>query len=293
MGNIGFVTDSTAYLHPDFIKKHQIEVVSLIVNFEGESFPETELYGRFDQFYDKLRQVTYLPTTSQPPLGEFLDAYQRLGERVDSIISVHITEGISGTVETALAAARMLPHLDITVIDSNGTAIVEYLILDAAVRAVMKGFTKDEVLNVIQHIVDHHTLHFLPDTLEYLRRGGRIGGAAALVGTFLQIKPILYFNRKKNCIIDVYEKVRTREKGILKILDEMEKVYRQCPDLRVAVVEVGAKELGRDLIERVRSAYPEFDPELCPVGPVIGAHIGPGTVGLCYYPMTPQIKELF
>lgn len=293
MGKIGFVTDSTAYLHPDFIDKHQIEVVSLIVNFEGESFPEAGLYESFDEFYDRLRQVTYLPTTSQPPLGEFLEVYQKLGERVDSIISVHITGGISGTVETALAAARMLPHLDITVIDSNGTAIAEYLILDAAVRAVMKGLTKDEVLNIIQYIVDHHNLHFLPDTLEYLRRGGRIGGAAALVGTLLQIKPILYFNRKKNCIIDVYEKVRTREKGVHKILDEMGKAYCQCPDLRVAVVEVGARDLGKDLVDRVRSLYPEFEPDICPVGPVIGAHIGPGTVGLCYYPMSPQIKELY
>ncbi|HHV34399.1 MAG TPA: DegV family protein [Syntrophomonadaceae bacterium] len=293
MGKIGFITDSTAYLHPSFIEEHKIKVVSLIVNFEGESFPEAGLYENFEEFYDRLRQVTYLPTTSQPPLGKFLDAYQELGERVDSIISVHITEGISGTVETALAAARMLPHLDITVIDSNGTAVAEYMILDAAVRAVMKGLTRDEVLNVIQHIVDHHTFHFLPDTLEYLRRGGRIGGAAALVGTLLQIKPILYFNRKKNCIIDVYEKVRTREKGLQKIINEMGRAYAKCPDIKVAVVEVGARKSGKDLAERVCSLYPEFEPEICPVGPVIGAHIGPGTVGLCYYPMSPQIKELF
>ena len=293
MGIIGFVTDSTAYLHPAFIEKHQIEVVSLIVNFEGESFPEAGLYVNFDEFYDRLRQVTYLPTTSQPPLGEFLKVYQKLGERVDSIFSIHITGGISGTVETALAAARMLPHLDITVIDSNGTAVSEYLILDAAVRAVAKGLTRDEVLKVIQHIADHNTLLYLPDTLEYLRRGGRIGGAAALVGTLLQIKPILYFNRKKNCIIDVYEKVRTREKGLQKIISEMGKAYAKSPDFRVAVVEVGARKAGQDLADRVHELYPEFELEICPVGPVIGAHIGPGTVGLCYYPMSPQIKELY
>lgn len=293
MERIGFVTDSTAYLDPAFIDKHQIEVASLIVNFEGESIPEVDLYGEFDQFYDKLRRVTYLPTTSQPSLGVFLEAYQKLGRCVNSIISIHITKGISGTVETARAAARMLPHLDITVIDSNGTAICEHLILDAAVRAIERGLNRDEVLQIVRHIADHQTLLFLPDTLEYLRRGGRIGGAAALVGTLLQIKPILYFNRKKNGIIDVFEKVRTREKGVNRILEEMAKEYLQNSELRVAVVEVGAKDLGEDLIKRVHSLYPEFEPELCPVGPVIGAHIGPGTVGLCYYPMTPQIKELF
>ena len=293
MEKIGFVTDSTAYLDPAFIDKHQIEVVSLIVNFEGESIPEVDLYGKFDQFYDRLRGVEYLPKTSQPSLGEFLKVYQKLGERVNSIISVHITGGISGTVQTARAAARMLPHLDITVIDSNGTAICEYLILDAAVRAIEKGLNRDEVLKIVRHIADHQTLHFLPDTLEYLRRGGRIGGAAALVGTLLQVKPILYFNRKKNGMIDVYEKVRTREKGVSRILEEMAKAYLQNPELRVGAVEVGANDLGKDLIKRVQSLYPEFEPELCPVGPVIGAHIGPGTVGLCYYPMTPQIKELY
>jgi DegV family protein with EDD domain len=293
MEKLGFVTDSTAYLDPAFIDKHQIEVASLIVNFEGESIQEVDLYGEYDQFYDKLRRVTYLPTTSQPSLGVFLELYQKLGRRVDSIISIHITEGISGTVKTARAAAHMLPHLEITVIDSNGTAICEYLILDAAVRAIEKGLNRDEILKIVRHIADHQTLLFLPDTLEYLRRGGRIGGAAALVGTLLQIKPILYFNRKKKGMIDVFEKVRTREKGVNGILEEMSKEYLQNPELRVAVVEVGAKDLGEDLIKRVHSHYPEFKAELCSVGPVIGAHIGPGTVGLGYYPMTPQIKELF
>ena len=293
MEKIGFVTDSTAYLDPAFIDKHQIEVVSLIVNFEGESIPEVDLYGKLDQFYDRLRRVEYLPTTSQPSLGEFLKVYHKLGERVNSIISVHITGGISGTVQTARAAARMLPHLDITVIDSNGAAICEYLILDAAVRAIEKGMNRDEVLKIVRHIADHQILHFLPDTLEYLRRGGRIGGAAALVGTLLQVKPILYFNRKKNGMIDVYEKVRTREKGVHRILDGMAKAYLQNPELRVGAVEVGANDLGKALIKRVHSLYPEFELELCSVGPVIGAHIGPGTVGLCYYPMTPQIKELY
>jgi fatty acid-binding protein DegV len=95
MEKLGFVTDSTAYLDPAFIDKHQIEVASLIVNFEGESIQEVDLYGEYDQFYDKLRRVTYLPTTSQPSLGVFLELYQKLGRRVDSIISIHSTGIIS------------------------------------------------------------------------------------------------------------------------------------------------------------------------------------------------------
>lgn len=293
MGKIGFVTDSTAYLPPAFKEQFQIEVVSLTINFEKESFPEENLYNDFDEFYQKLRHVSYLPTTSQPSIGDFLDVYRKLGERVESIISVHITEGISGTIKSARSAAAMLPELDITVVDSNATAVGIYMILKTAARAADAGLGRDEVLEIIHYIIDNQKLYFLPDTLEYLRRGGRIGGAAALVGTLLQIKPILFFNREKNCIIDLYEKVRTREKGLQRILDEMEKAYRICPALETAVVHVGAEPLGKDLIRRVQNLHPDFSPELCPVGPVIGAHIGPGTVGLYYYPLTPQIKNMF
>ncbi len=294
MSKIGFVTDSTAYLHPDFVAEHQIEVVSLVINFEGESFLESELNGDYSGFYNRLRQVSSLPTTSQPSLGAFLEAYQKLGEKVDYIFSIHITEGISGTVKTATAAARMLPHLDITVIDSNGTASSEYLIIDAAIRAANKGLGKKEIIEIAKFIAEHNTLLFLPNTLEYLRRGGRIGGAAAIAGNFLQIKPILYFNRKKNCIIDVYEKVRTQEKGLQKMIIEMNYAYSKADNLLAAVIEVDAVHLANKFTEHIYNFYPGFVlQEICSVGPVIGAHIGPGTLGLCYCPLSQEMKELY
>lgn len=292
MGKIGFVTDSTAYLPVSFKERFEIEVVSLTINFEGKSFREEGLYDDFDAFYKKLNHAFSLPTTSQPSIGEFLNVYQKLGERVDSIVSVHITEGISGTVKTARAAARMLPELDITVIDSHAAAVGEYMILKAAVQAALSGCTKDEIIEIIQYIIEHHSLLFLPSTLEYLRRGGRIGGAAALLGTLLQIKPILFFNPEKNCIIDLYEKVRTREKGLQRILAEIKKALYVYPDLITAVVYVGTESYGMDMVKRVQAIYPGALPELCPVGPVIGAHIGPGTVGLYFCPRTSRLKKL-
>ncbi|AFV11728.1 DegV [Thermacetogenium phaeum DSM 12270] len=292
MKKIGFVTDSTAYLPPAFKEQHQIEVVSLTINFEEESYPEVDLFDDFDGFYKRLRQASTLPTTSQPSIGDFLNVYQKLGEKVESIISVHITEGISGTIKSARSAAAMLPELDITVVDSNATAVAIYMILKAAVRAADAGLEKDKVLEIINYIVDNQKLYFLPETLEYLRRGGRIGGAAALIGTLLQIRPILFFNKERNCIIDVYEKVRTREKGLQRILEELERDYRTCPDLEVAVVHVGAENLGQDLMRRVQNLLPDCRPDYCPVGPVIGAHIGPGTVGLYFYPVKRQHKSL-
>jgi DegV family protein with EDD domain len=287
LARIGIVTDSTAYLPRSFKQLYQIEQVSLIINFEGVSLPEDEMDCGW--FYDRLRQVPRLPTTSQPSVGDFLDVYRRVAERADSIISIHLSEGLSGTVRTAGLAARMLHPLDITVVDSHSTSVGLYLVVEAAARAIEAGLSKAEVLEIVEHIIGHSLTLFTIDTLEYLRRGGRIGAAAAVLGNLLQIKPILCFEHKKN-YIDVYEKVRTRERALQRIL---EVVRRQGPNIRVCVAQAGDEAAGQKLQSGVRAAYPHLHPELCPMGPVVGAHGGPGTVGLSFYPLTPQIARLF
>lgn len=289
LARIGFVTDSTAYLPRDFKREFQIEVVSLIVNFEGESYREDDLYGDFAEFNERIGWATRLPTTSQPSVGDFLEAYKRLASRCDSIISVHISGGISGTVQSARTAARILPDLDITVIDSGSTAVGIYTILDAAARAAAAGFEKEDILEIIDYIIKNQLLLMLPATLEYLRKGGRIGGAATLIGNLLQIRPILFFNPARDYIIDLYDKVRTREKAIQRILAELEKGEHP---MKIVIGHVNADSESRTLAERVRALYPEYTPEICPVGPVIGTHIGPGTMGLCFYPLTPRLENL-
>lgn len=292
MKKIAIVTDSTAYLPRELKEQYQIEVVSLTVNFEGESYPEEGLYDNYGEFYQRLREGFSLPTTSQPSVGEFLKVYQRLANDYESIISIHITEGISGTVRSARAAAAMLPEADIHVVDSRAAAVGEYMVVDAAARAAAAGFSLDEVLQVIDHVINHMTLLFMPGSLKYLHRGGRIGGAAALVGSLLQIKPLLYFNWDKNNIIDLFDKVRTQEKGIKRMFAELDKAYRHCQRLKTAVVHVDAEEEGQLLIERIKDRYPGLSPDSCPVGPVVGAHIGPGTLGVCCYPLIPQLYDV-
>jgi DegV family protein with EDD domain len=164
--------------------------------------------------------------------------------------------------------------------------------VEAAARAVAAGWDKERILQTLQYIEDHRTLLFLPDSLEYLKRGGRIGGAAAIIGTLLQVKPILYFNPDKNNIIDVYEKIRTKEKGLQRILAELDKAYRQSPDLRIGIVHVGAEAEGNALLQRLKGLYPELSPYLGSVGPVVGAHIGPGTLAICCYPLREDMKTI-
>ena len=290
MGKVGIVTDSTAYLPLEFKEKYQIEVVSLVVNYDDKSVPEEGIfYQGLDDFYNWLRQASVLPTTSQPSTGDFLEAYKRLSERVESIVSIHISGGISGTVGSAAAAAQMLPDLDITVINSGTTSIGLYMVVQAAALTAAAGLGKEKVLENVRYVVDNLQVLFVPATLEYLKRGGRIGGAAALLGNLLQIKPVLYFNRERDYIIDVYEKVRTKEKGIRRMLSEMKEAG---PYLKTAAAHVDSVSEGEDLLKRVKESYPGTDPLFSGVGPVIGSHIGPGTVGVAWYPLTPELDEL-
>jgi DegV family protein with EDD domain len=290
MIKIGIVTDSTAYLPPEKVAELKIEVVSLIVNFGDQSWPEASV-SDYRDFYEQLRRVSYLPTTSQPSMGDFLQAYERLAGKVDSIISIHISGGISGTVQAARSAARMLPGVDISVVDSGAASIGLYMMVDAAARTAAAGWSKERVLEAIEYIKKHMTLLFLPDSLEYLRRGGRIGGAAALVGTLLQVKPILHFNTDKNNIIDVYEKIRTKEKGLQRILSELDKACRQSSELKIGLVHVGTEADGKALLQRVQTLYPESYLEMFTLGPVIGAHIGPVEC-LCCYPVRDDMKGI-
>ena len=290
MERIGIVTDSTAYLPPGFKEQHQVEVVSLIVNFEAESFPEEEMGGNFREFYERLRKAHNLPTTSQPSVGDFLEAYRRVASRADSIISIHITEEISGTIKAARMAAQMLPELDITVVDSHATSVGLFMVVEAVAQAIAAGLDMDETLKIAHYVAEHSMILFTLDTLEYLRRGGRIGAAAALLGNLLRVKPILYFNASKNNAIDVFDKVRTWGNAVQRMMDEMQKMG---PDIRVCVAYAGVEAAGQELVSRVRAIYPHLAPELCQMGPVAGAHGGPGTVGLCWYPLTPEISRLF
>ena len=257
MGNIGIVTDSTAYLSPEKIKELQVEVVSLVVNFGDQSWPEASV-SDFSDFYDQLRQVSYLPTTSQPSMGDFLQVYERMAGKVDSIISIHIywwyqrDRAVRPVCRQDAAGGghlrgRLRRYRHRTLNDGRYR-------LPGYCRRLGKG------AGAAGHRIHQrsHEAVVFEDGLEYLRKGGRIGGAAALVGTLLQVKPILYFNPRKDNIIDVYEKIRTQEKGLQRILDEVDKAYRQSPDLKLGIVHVGAEAEGKALMQRVQGLYPEL-----------------------------------
>lgn len=278
MGKIKVVTDSTAYLSKDQLEKLDITVVPLSIHLQGETFKETDLPE--ETFYERLRASREFPTTSQPSVGEFLAAYRSAAEDAETIISIHLSKEISGTFRSAQAASEQV-DVEIVTVDSRSTSGgLAYLVLEAA-RLAAAGAEKDVILQTVQFLRDNMNILFMVDTLEYLKRGGRIGGAQALLGTLLKIKPILTIDGT----VDLYEKVRTRQKAINTLVEKVRSFADSCTikeKLRVMAVGVDAREERDRLAAKLEEVCPGILVDKGSVGPVIGSHVGPGTLGVVF-----------
>lgn len=279
MRKVGIVTDSTAYLDQEYVREHDIKVVPLKVIMDGVSYREGVDISH-GEFYEKLKRPGVFPTTSQPSPGEFLEAYRDMAEKYEALISIHISGGISGTVESARTAAKEMDGVPIRVVDSLTTSILLRRIIDGLVEARERGASLDEMADLADSAARNGSLMFVVDTLEYLHRGGRIGGAQALLGSMLRIKPILYLHGT----IDALEKVRGERKALERMVDILaEKVAGR--EVRLGVTHVQAEERMGELLEMVSRSIgvPVSEIPHNETGPVIGAHVGPGTVGVGFY----------
>jgi DegV family protein with EDD domain len=284
LANVKVVTDSTGYIPEHVVRELDITVVPLIVNTGDESFKEGTKYTN-KEYYERLYSFPEWPRTSQPSAGDFVQAFRNLANQgATSIVCILISSGISGTCFAAETAKGMLPDLDVVVIDSlcSGSALGGITV--EAAKAAKAGVSKEEVIRVVEFVKDNLTLMFMVDSFECLKRGGRATGVQAMLGTLLQIKPILHFNRRG--VIIVFEKVRTRGKALARILDIFEEKTRTNPDPEISIMHVDAPERAAELEQMVRQRRPTVgrDIWICDLGPVIGTHIGPGTLALCFYP---------
>jgi len=265
------VTDSTADVPADWCERLGIEVVPLRVLFGTESFRD-RVDLTTDQFFDRLRQSDRLPTTSAPAPGDFATVYERLSHECEGVVSIHISGELSGTAEAARVGAASVEGFPVHVIDSRCLTIcLAYLCrtaaesssLEAAVRRVEERVPRQRILALL-------------DTLRYLEMGGRIGRAQAMLGTVLDVKPILSLADGKVVPLD---RVRTRAKAIPRLI---ERLRQDLPVERLAVMHAQAPEDAERIRARLAADLPDVEVDVGEIGAVLGTHIGPGAVGVAY-----------
>jgi DegV family protein with EDD domain len=281
MSKITVVTDSTAYLPDNIIKKLKIKVIPLQVIWDGQLYKDN-VDIKSDEFYSRLKQEKNLPTTSQPSPQEFIDLYKPLLEKGNQVISIHISSGISGTINSAVQARSMLETKNVAVVDSKTSGLAMGLVVMKVAEAANNGASFKECKELAEKASEKVDLFFMVDTLEYLHKGGRIGGAAKLLGSALNLKPILTLEDGK---IESYDKVRTKKKALLKLVEICkEKVGDERP-VEYAIMQVEAEEGANFVDQQLQELFSKSDIKRSIIGglsPVIGTHTGPGVIALAF-----------
>jgi DegV family protein with EDD domain len=279
MPSTAVVADTTSYLPPELLAKHDIKLVSLYVGIEGDQDRESDI-DDLHGFYERLRASDQTVTTSQPSVGDFVAVYEPLLAEGKEIVSIHLASGISGTVESALQARERLTAEGkggerIVVCDSRTGCGGMGLMILAAAHAAEKGANAAEANERANAVREELKIWFAVDTLDYLRRGGRIGAARAWIGTTLKIKPILTLEEE----ITPIERVRTRSRAFERMVDYGRQRHEAGADAWV-VQHVQDPDNAARLVEACEPIFgsdPVFTSE---IGPVIGAHVGPGLLGI-------------
>jgi len=279
MKRVVVVTDSTAGLPADLVAQAGLRVIPLWVHF-GEEQLRDGVDITTEQFYPKLAAAKRLPTTSQPSAGEFLEFYRGLAGEAEEIVSIHISSELSGTVASALAARQMFPDVPVHVVDSRSTSLGLGLIALAAARAAAAGQSAEQVAALAERIVPKMNIIFAVDTLEYLHKGGRIGGASAFLGSLIQIKPILHLEKGR---IEALEKVRSRPKAHDRLLEIIVERAGGQGALHGAIVHAQAPDDAEALRARLVAAMHFEELHVTGLSPAIGTHTGPGTIGAGFY----------
>jgi len=281
---IAFVTDSTANLTREQMQQFNIHVVPLSVIFGQEVYRE-DIDMTVDVFYDRLPASKVFPTTSQPSIGAFVEVFESLLQTHDVVMSLLLASTLSGTWNAAHLAAEQVNGRVIVVDSGIASYGIAGPMMDAVVLA-RQGATPEEICAYWNEVFQTQHSYFVVDTLEQLHRGGRIGGAAAVFGALLQIKPILTIVNGK---VEVFEKVRTHRRAMERLLVEFDTAARNDTPLQVGVVHSRRLDDAEQLKKELCDQYPKVRADVSELGPVIGAHTGAGVMALLYYRRNEKI----
>lgn len=269
---IAVVTDSTADLPPDRAQRLGIYVVPLIVDVDGVAYEDgTELPP--PAFYQKLAEARSIPSTSQPPIERFKTTYESI--EAEHILSIHISGGLSGTANSARAAAKQVSSKRVRVVDSLAVSLALGYLAVMAAEAASTGASLDDVTRLVEDNIGKTGFYAALDTLQHAQRSGRIGFAQALIGSMLQIKPIITL---RNGVVQPVDRPRTMRRAVDRIV---ELTLRDGPFARLAVPHADNEPLARELAERLSPAASDGI-DVVTTGAVVGSHCGPGAVATCY-----------
>ncbi len=278
---IKLVTDSTSYIPLEYLSQYNISVISLNVILNGKS--ERELDINNDTFYHVMNKAPEIPTSSQPSPEEMISIFESIITQGDSVLGIFLSSNMSGTFESAHLIKDLLlekyPAAEIELLDSRSNCMqMGYAVIEAA-RTASAGSPMAEVVKAAQRVIDNSRFLFTPDTLTYLKKGGRIGQAAALLGTLLQVKPILTV---QNGTTTIFTKVRTKKKAIDTMVDTVLEDLKDSALGDIIVHHINAPEEGKLLADILQNHLGKEINVQC-IGPVIGLHVGPGCIGIAYY----------
>jgi fatty acid kinase fatty acid binding subunit len=280
---LAIVTDSTSDLPREERERHNITVVPENVIFGSQTYQD-EIDITPERLYQMLPTAKTHPTTSQPSAGEFIKYYRPLIQAGKEIVSIHLSSKLSGTYSSAVAAkfeleAELKKVLPITILDTPWISMALGMLCLVAAQAAQSGKSRDQVVAAVNALVPKLNIIFVLDTLEYLKRGGRIGAASAMLGTMLNFKPMLTL---KDGAVHPLEKPRSRAKAVRRLMEMLEESALGKP-LHAAVLNADALDEANAVAKEIRSQYDCREFYSIPLGPVIGVHTGPGTIGLAFY----------
>lgn len=273
------VTDSTAYIPKEVRERLHIHMMPLNVIFSNEAYRE-EVDITADEFYEEVKKQEKLPTTSQPPIGLFVEKFEELKENYDDVISIHLSSGISGTYQGAIAAGDMVEGIRVHAFDSEISCMVQGLYVLEAAQMALDDKSADEIMARLREMKQSVRAYFMADDLSHLQRGGRLSSAQALIGSLLQVKPLLHFVDK---VIVPFEKIRTRKKAMKRIADLLGEDAASGLPYRAVIIHAKREEEATEWKTELEARFPNVEFSLGYFGPVIGTHLGEGAMGMGWY----------
>jgi DegV family protein with EDD domain len=275
---VAIVTDSTAYIPPHLSEGYEIHITPSIVIWEGKEYRDGVTIQPAE-FYERLKDAKEMPTTSQPSPGDVLAVYQKLHDQGYDILAYMISDKLSGTLDSAKRAKDMLPDANIEVVDSfQASMAAGWPILEAA-RAAKEGANLAECTAIAKAARSHAGVILLVETLEFLHRGGRIGGAARFIGTALNFKPLLEVQDGR---IESLERARTTKKAIARLVELVaERIDGKTP-VHLAVLNANAPEQAEKVMALAKNIINPATCLISELSPAVGTHTGPGTLGIAY-----------